>query len=156
MNDMVWCSSCGTEVSLARAVAELPCPVCGKTEYFVVASDAEQDALLSLAERMQRIGCWEVAEGAFRRCLDQGYITQADFNLSTRTLQWRRECVDAARGFLRSADSSLPEKQLGSLLQQNDFDDYTIVWVMNEYSGFRHVRRGKTQFVEVHDGKQKT
>lgn len=154
MDDMVWCSSCGAEVSLARAVAELPCPFCGKTEYFVVASDAEQDALLSLSERMQRIGCWEVAEGAFQRCLDQGYISQADFNLSTCTLRWRKECVDAARGFVLSSGSSLPEQQLISLLQQEGYDDYTVAWVLSEYSGFRHVKRGRMNFVEVHDGKK--
>ena len=154
MTDQIWCSSCGEEVSLARAVAELPCPVCGKTNYFVVATDAEHDALLSLFERMQRIGCWEVAEGALRRCLDQGYISQADYNLSAGTLSWRRDCVDAARSILSASVGPVSAGELQSQLVP-DYDDYTVAWLLSEYSGFRHVKSGRSVYYEVPHGNEK-
>lgn len=155
MNDLIWCSSCGTEVSLARAVAELPCPACGSTDYFVLATDAEYDALLSLAERMQRIGCWEVAEAALRRCRDQGYISTADCNLSLRALSWRKECADVARDLIRSSSSALTVDQLRSLLL-NEYDEYTVDWLLSEFTGLRRVPFDKTFIVEVPHAAQET
>lgn len=155
MDDLIWCSSCGTEVSLARAVAELPCPACGSTDYFVLATDAEYDALLSLAERMQRIGCWEVAEASLRRCRDQGYISTADCNLSLRALSWRKECADVARDLIRSSSSALTVDQLRSLLL-NEYDEYTVDWLLSEFTGLRRVPFDKTFIVEVPHAAQET
>ena len=155
MNDLIWCSSCGTEVSLARAVAELPCPSCGGTDYFVLATDTEYDALLSLSERMQRIGCWEVAEAAFRRCLDQGYITSADCNLSLRALSWRKECADVARDLVSSSESAMTIDALRSLLL-NEYDEYTVEWLLSEYTGLRRVPFDNTFIIEVSNAAQET
>lgn len=151
--DLIWCSSCGTEVSLARAVAELPCPACGSTNYFVVATDAERDALLSLSERMQRIGCWEVAEAAFRRCLDQGYITDADFNLSTCALRWRKECAGNAIDLVRSSGCALTVEALRELLL-NEYDEYTVDWLLSDFTGLRCVSRAGASYVEAPYGSQ--
>lgn len=148
MNDLIWCRSCGKDVSLARAVAELPCPCCGATDYIVMASGAEQDALLSLSERMQRIGCWEVAEAAFRRCLDAGYISSADCNLSLHALEWRKECAAAARRLVLTSDSALTVDTLRSALL-NDYDEYTVDWLLSEFSGLRRVPFGNTFIIEV-------
>lgn len=153
MNDLIWCSSCGCEVSLAHAVAELPCPRCGGKEYFVLATDAENDALLSLSERMQRVGRWDVAEAAFRRCLDQGYISQADFNLSTGALSWRRECAETACDLISGSDSALTISALRSLLLR-DYDVYTVEWVLSEFTGLRRVPFDRTFIVEVSNGEK--
>lgn len=155
MNDLIWCSSCGTEVSLARAVAELPCPGCGGTDYFVLATDAEYDALISLAERMQRIGCWEVAEAALRRCRDQGYISTADFNLSSRALSWRKECAETARDLVSSSASALTVDALRSLLL-NEYDDFTVDWLLSDYTGLRRIPFDNTFTVEVSHAAQET
>ena len=155
MNDLIWCSSCGTEVSLARAVAELPCPCCGSTSYFVLATSAEHDALLSLSERMQRIGCWEVAEAALRRCSDQGYISAADFNLSHRALLWRKECADVARDLIGSSESALTVDELRSLLL-NEYDVFTVDWLLTDFAGLRRVPFDNTYIVEVSHAAQET
>lgn len=155
MDDLIWCSSCGNEVSLARAVAELPCQCCGSTSYFVLASSAEHDALLSLSERMQRIGCWEVAEAAFRRCYDQGYITAADRNLSLRALSWRRECAGVARDLISSSASALTLEELRSLLLE-EYDEYTVDWLLTDFSGLRRVPFDNTYIVEVSHAAQET
>ena len=155
MNDLIWCSSCGTDVSLARAVAELPCPCCGSTDYFVLATDAEYDALLSLSDRMQRIGCWEVAEAAFRRCRDQGYISTADCNLSLRALSWRKECSEVARDLIRSSSAALTVDALRSLLL-NEYDEYTVGWLLTEFTGLRRVPFDNTYIVEVPNAAQET
>lgn len=155
MNDMIWCSSCGTEVSLARAVADLPCPCCGSTSYFVLATSAEHDALLSLSERMQRIGCWDVGEAALRRCRDQGYISSADFNLSRLALLWRKECADVARGLIGSSASALTVEELRSLLL-NEYDEYTVDWLLSDFTGLRRVPFDNTYIVEVSYAAQET
>lgn len=151
MDDLIWCSACGTEASLARVVAELPCPCCGGKDYFVIATDAEYDALLSLAERMQRIGCWEVAEAAYQRCLDQGYITAADYNLSIRALSWRKECAGVARDFIRSSGSAMTVEALQTLLL-NEYDEYTVAWLLSEYTGLRRVPFDDSYIIEVPNG----
>lgn len=155
MNDLIWCSSCGAEVSLARAVAELPCPCCGSTSYFVLATSAEHDALLSLSERMQRIGCWDVAGAALRRCRDQGYITEADYNLSSRAMAWRKECVDSARDFISSSGSAVMIDDLRSALLI-DYDEYTVAWLLTDYAGLRRVPFDKSYIVEVSHAPQET
>ena len=63
--ELVWCSNCRADVSLAHAVAEMPCPACGGKEYFVAADDGSADALLFKAERMMRLGRWSEAAAAF-------------------------------------------------------------------------------------------
>lgn len=153
MPDLVWCRSCGKDVSLARAIAELPCPSCKATDYIVIASAAEQDALLSLSERMQRIGCWEVAEAAFRRCLDAGYISSADCNLSLHALAWRKECAAAARRLVLTSDPALTADALRSALLR-DYDEYTVDWLFSEFTGLRFVLSGNERIVEVPHGKQ--
>ena len=155
MNDLIWCRSCGNDVSLARVVAELPCPSCGATDYMVIASGAEQDALLSLSERMQRIGCWEVAEAAFRRCFDAGYISAADCNLSIHALEWRKECSVAARRLILSSESVITVDALRSALL-NDYDEFTVDWLLSEFTGLRRVPFGNTFIVEVPHAAQET
>ena len=67
--EMAWCSKCHTDVSLAHAVAELPCPACGSKSFFLVADDSQRETLLFEAERMMRLGRWPDASDALRRCL---------------------------------------------------------------------------------------
>lgn len=155
VNDLIWCSSCGTEVSLARAVADLPCPGCGGVNYFVLATDKEHDALLSLAERMQRIGCWEVAEAAFRRCLEAGYISAADCNLSLHALAWRKDCASVARRLILHSDSAVTIDALRAALLK-DYDEYTVDWLLSEFTGLRRVPFGSTFIVEVPHAAQET
>lgn len=155
MNDLIWCRSCGKDVSLARVVAELPCPSCGATDYMVIAYGAEQDALLSLSERMQRIGCWEVAEAAFRRCLDAGYISSADCNLSLHALAWRKECAAAARRHVQASDSAVTADALRAALLK-DYDEFTVDWLLSEFTGLSFVPFGNTFIVEVPHAAQET
>ncbi len=151
MDDLVWCCSCGQSASLAQAVAELPCRCCGGKNYFVAVSSAGEDALLSLSERMQRVGDWEVAEAAFRRCFESGFISAADYHLSLHQLEFRKECADSAVKMIRSSSSALTVSELKSSLE-NDFDQYTVSWLMSDFSGIRLVPFGSTYIVEVADG----
>lgn len=148
MDDLVWCSSCGLSASLAQAITESPCSRCGSRSYFCVTSAAEEDALLSLAERMQRVGEWDVSETAFRRCYASGYISAADLNLSLSQLSFRRECADAACALIRSSSSALTVSDLRSLLL-SEYDDFTVSWLLSDYSGLRLVPFDSTYIVEV-------
>lgn len=148
MEDLVWCSSCGLSASLAQAVAELPCSRCGSRSYFCATSSTEEDALLSLAERMQRVGEWELAETAFRRCFSSGFISSADLHLSLHQLSFRRECADAACTLIRSSSSALTVSDLRSLLLA-EFDDFTVSWLLSDYTGIRLVPFDSTYIVEV-------
>ena len=151
MNDMVWCRSCGQSASLAQAVAELPCSCCGSRNYISILTSNEEDALLSLSERMQRVGDWEVAEAAYRRCFQAGYISSADFNLSMTQLQWRKECASAAVALIRSSSVALTVSELRSYLE-NEFDQFTVSWLMSDFVGLRLVPFDSTYVVEVADG----
>jgi len=148
MDDLVWCSSCGLSASLAQAVSECPCSRCGSRSYFCATSSAEEDALLSLAERMQRVGEWELSESAFRRCFAAGYISAADLRLSLSQLSFRRECADAACTLIRSSSSALTVSDLRSLLL-TEYDDFTVSWLLSDYSGLRLVPFDSTYIVEV-------
>ena len=80
--EMAWCSKCHADVSLAHAVAELPCPACGGTSFFLMADDGQRETLLFEAERMMRLGRWPDAADALKRCFDRELISAADLNLS--------------------------------------------------------------------------
>ena len=148
VDDMVWCRSCGRSASLTQAVAGSACSGCGSVNYFAVPGSAEEDALLSLSERMQRVGEWDLAEAAFRRCLAAGYISAADFNLSCTQLRWRQECADAACSLIRSSDSALTVPELRSLLL-SEYDQFTVDWLFSDFSGIRLVPFDTTYIVEV-------
>ena len=148
MDDFAWCCSCSRTVSLEHAIAELPCPGCGGSDYFVVTGSAEQDALLSLAERMQRVGRWAVAENAIRRCAERGYISDADCALSIHNLVWRMECVGTARNLICESVSPLTVSELRSALLR-DYDTYVVDWLLQEFTGLRLVPAGDTYVVEV-------
>lgn len=148
MESFVWCRSCSRTVSLEHAIAELPCPSCGGSDYFVVTGSAEQDALLSLSERMQRIGRWEVAEKAIRRCADRGYISAADCALSIHNLAWRRECACSACSMIEDSPAALTVAELRSSLLR-DYDTYVVDWLLQEFAGLRLVPFGDTYVVEV-------
>lgn len=148
MQDLVWCKSCGLSASLAQAVAKLPCSRCGSISYFCATSSAEEDALLSLAERMQRVGEWELARAAFVRASSSGFISPADLRLSLSQLSFRRECADAACTLIRASSSALTVSELRSLLL-SEFDDFTVSWLLSEYSGLRLIPFDSTYIVEV-------
>lgn len=137
MIDLVWCRSCGLPASLVQAALNEPCSRCGSVSYLSIDDSSEEDALLSLSERMQRIGQWDIAEAAFRRCFDLGFISAADLNLSLRQLSWRKECVSAAVDAVRSAPSPIFVEDLKAALA--DFDEYTLSWLLSEFSGLRLV-----------------
>lgn len=147
MEDIVWCRSCFQSVSLAHAVADLPCPGCGKVNYMIVSSSAEQDAHLSLVERMQRLGRWDAARSALLDCRLHGFMDMADFNLTSTTLEWRKQCADAALDAIAASPSALTIQDLRPLL--NDFDDYTFQWLLREYHGIHLVPFDDTYIVEA-------
>lgn len=127
----VWCVGCGADGSLARAVASLPCPVCGAEDWFVAVSEDDGDSLLDLSERMQRLGCWDVAESALVRCRDLGFITQADYRLSVGALRWRQKCASfAAKLFSAGLDADDLREKLSE-----EFDALTADWLLKNYVG---------------------
>lgn len=103
---------------------------------------------MSVAERMQRVGDWEVSKAAFRRCLSSGFMTAADFNLSLSQLSERMDCATAACDCVRSASFSLTVSELRSMLLR-DFDEYTVSWVLSDFAGLTLVPFGSTYVVEV-------
>ena len=129
--NMVWCAECGADGTLARAVAELPCTNCGKTNWFIATND--RDSLLDLSERMQCIGCWEVAETALIRCRELDLISQADFNLTHCALEVRHECADAAVELVEAAES-IDMATLRDVLTEQ-FDPFTVHWLFTKYKG---------------------
>ncbi len=144
--ELAWCCKCHTDVSLARAVAELPCPRCGATTYFLIAGDAERDALLSESERMMRIGRWPEAKRALLSCSELGLISVADYNLSFATLEWRKNCVEAAIGMISAR--AVPLSDFREALAK-DYDKFVIGWVLREFRGIRLVPDGGSYLVEV-------
>lgn len=144
--ELAWCCKCHTDVSLARAVAELPCPRCGATTYFLIAGDAERDALLSESERMMRIGRWPEAKRALLSCSERGLISVADYNLSFATLEWRKNCVETAVGMVSAR--AVPLSDFREALAK-DYDKFVIGWVLREFRGIRLVPDGGSYLVEV-------
>ena len=98
--ELAWCRKCHADVSLAHAIAELPCPSCGAKTYFIIVESADREALLGESERMERLGRWEDAADALEECRKRGLISAADFNLSSANLEWRRQCATAAVSLL--------------------------------------------------------
>lgn len=143
--ELVWCSNCRADVSLAHAVAEMPCPACGGREYFVAADDGSADALLFKAERMMRLGRWSEAAAAFRACFEMGLISAAEFNLSSANLEWRRQCAAAAVDLVACGGIRLDAFR-GAL--SAEFDEYVVKWLLKEYRGIRLVPDGKSYIVE--------
>lgn len=141
IENLVWCASCGADASLARAVAELPCEACGDVNWFIAASADDRDAILDLAERMQRISCWEVAESALRRCRELEFITEADYRLTLSTLRFRHDCANAADELIAAGE--IDANVLRDVLTEQ-FDPYTVHWLFTKYKGLAfEVRHGK-------------
>ena len=146
--DFSWCSRCGADVSLAHAVAELPCPECGAVEYTIIVDSVEHDAMLSKAERMQRLGRWEEAASIFADCLSEELISQADFNLSMNELKWRRDAAAFAAGLIEGNGGSLPVERFRQRMEA-EYDQFVAQWLLREYQGFRMVSGKDSNAVEV-------
>lgn len=143
--ELAWCSKCHADVSLAHAVAELPCPSCGGASYFLLAGNCQQEVLLAESERMMRLGRWQDAETVLRRCFDLGLISAADLNLSAANLEWRKQCAKAAADLV--AYGGLPVASFRSALSA-EYDEYVVDWLLREYRGLRLVPSGNTYIVE--------
>ena len=97
---------------------------------------------------MQRVGEWDIARAAFVRACESGFISSADLRLSLSQLSFRRECADAACTLIRSSSSALTVSELRSLLL-SEFDDFTVSWLLSDFSGIRLVPFDSTYIVEV-------
>lgn len=148
MEDLCWCRSCYSSVSLAHALASLPCPRCGASDYLIITDDPDRDILLSTFDRMQRVARWDEAEAAIRRCLDYDYISQADYNLSMASLVCRRECAASAAACIKESGGRCLVTDLRNALAR-DYDSFTINWLLQEYSGIRLVSSGRRFYAEV-------
>lgn len=146
-----WCCKCQNDASLARAVAELPCPKCGSVSYFIVSEDGQRDSLLNESERMMRLGRWSEAERALEEC--RSLMSDADFNLSSVTLSWRRECAASALDALVAG--SVPLDMFHACMV-SEFDEYVVDWMLREFRGIRLVPDGGSYLVEVCHGEQET
>lgn len=144
--DIAWCSKCHTDVSLAHAVAELPCPSCGSKMYFLIVDDGERETLLGEAERMMRVGRWADAAAALYECKKRGLVSTADFNLSATNLEWRKQCAAAAVDLV--AVEGMPLAEFRAALE-NEFDSFVVDWLLQSCKVIRLVRAGKSYIVEV-------
>lgn len=144
--ELAWCCKCQTDVSLARAVAELPCPCCGSVEYFLIAGNVERDSLLSESDRMMRIGRWPEAEKALRVCRERELISIADFNLSFSNLEWRKGCAASAASLV--CESAVPLVEFRNALVR-EYDEYVVDWLLREFRGIRLVPDGGSYLVEA-------
>lgn len=143
---MAWCSKCQTDVSLAHAVAELPCPSCGSNSYFLIVDDGERETLLGEAERMMRIGRWLDASAALSECRNRGLISDADFNLSSANLEWRKQCAAAAVDLVAMEGMPLPDFRAAL---ESEFDSFVVDWLLRDCRMFRLVPDGGGYIVEV-------
>lgn len=146
--EMAWCLNCREDVTLAHAVAELPCPSCGGCEYFVAIDEGGQEALFSKAERMQRIGRWAAAAEIYSSCASKGLMSAADLNLSMATLEWRRACAVAGASLIQDSGGEIPLEDFRAELQDS-FEDYVVAWLLHEYQDIRTVMRDGGYVVEV-------
>ncbi len=151
--EITWCSKCLTDVSFAHAVAELPCPKCGATSFFVIADDGKRDLLLSESERMMRIGRWAEAENVLRECMSLELISAPDFNLSLANIEWRKQCAVSAVAYLEEASAPVALPALRTRLAR-EFDEYVVDWMLREFRGIRLVPDGGSYLVEVCHGEQ--
>jgi len=89
-----WCTTCHADVSLAHAIAELPCPDCGEVSYFAAISDGRRDDLISEAERYMRLGQWDAAKDKYRQCRELDLITETERIRLTVNLELRRNAYE--------------------------------------------------------------
>lgn len=144
--DIAWCSKCHKDVSLARAVAELPCPSCGSKSYFLIVDDGDRETLLGEAERMMRLGRWSDAAAALGECWERGLISAADFNLSSASLEWRKQCAAAAVDLVAIERMLLPDFRAAL---EADFDSFVVDWLLRDCRVIRLVPAGDGYVVEV-------
>lgn len=144
--DIAWCSKCHEDVSLAHAVAELPCPSCGAKTYFMIVESADKEALLGESERMMRLGRWDDAGDALAECRKRGLISAADYNLSSANLEWRRRC--AASAIALASGSGVPLAEFRAALIE-EFDAFVVDWLLQECRLIRLVPAGCGYIVEV-------
>ena len=144
--ELAWCRKCHADVSLAHAIAELPCPSCGAKTYFIIVESADREALLGESERMERLGRWEDAADALEECRKRGLISAADFNLSSANLEWRRQCATAAVSMLSSGGVPLPKFRAAL---EADFDSFVVDWLLQDCRLIRLVPAGSNYIVEV-------
>ena len=144
--ELAWCRKCHADVSLAHAIAELPCPSCGAKTYFIIVESADQETLLGESERMERLGRWEDAADALEECRKRGLISAADFNLSSANLEWRRQCATAAVSLLSSGGVPLPKFRAAL---EADFDSFVVDWLLQDCRLIRLVPAGSNYIVEV-------
>lgn len=143
--EMAWCTKCHTDVSLAHAVAELPCPSCGSKTFFLMVDDGRREALLLESERMMRLGRWSDASEVLRRCYELELVSAADLNLSVANLEWRKQCAAAAGNLV--AGGGLPLDSFRAALVA-EYDEYVVEWLLREYRGIRLVPDGGSYLVE--------
>lgn len=144
--ELAWCRKCHADVSLAHAIAELPCPSCGAKTYFIIVESADRETLLGESERMERLGRWEDAADALEECRKRGLISAADFNLSSANLEWRRQCATAAVSLLSSGGVPLPKFRAAL---EADFDSFVVDWLLQDCRLIRLVPAGSNYIVEV-------
>ena len=144
--ESAWCIKCHRTVSLASAIAEIPCPECGGTNFLLLVDDGKREKLLSEAERMMRLGRWGDAKEALDSCFDAGLISAGERNLSGAQLEWRRQCAAAAEEITSSSVCMSVDDFRAALVEQ--FDPYVVAWVLRDYRGIRLVAHGKTYDVE--------
>ncbi len=144
--ELAWCCKCHADVSLAHAIAELPCPSCGAKTYFMIVESADREALLGESERMTRLGRWEDAADALAECHKRGLISAADFNLSMTNLEWRQQCAAAAVALLSSG--GVPLSEFRATLEA-EFDSFVVDWLLQDCRLIRLVPDGRGYIVEV-------
>ena len=144
--ELAWCKNCQKVVSLARAVAELPCPGCGMKEYQITSDCGRRDELLFTAERMMRIGRWAEASAAVTQAFEDALISAADKNLTMADLEWRKQCAASAAEML--ADGQMPLDVFRERLV-SQYDGFVVDWLLREYHGIRLIPSGCTYAVEV-------
>ena len=144
--ELAWCRKCHADVSLAHAIAELPCPSCGAKTYFIIVESADREALLGESERMERLGRWEDAAAALEECRKRGLISAADFNLSSTRLEWRGQCASAAVALLTSGGVPLPKFRAAL---EAEFDSFVVDWLLQDCRLIRLVPAGSNYIVEV-------
>lgn len=145
--EFAWCGNCHADVSLAHAMAELPCPDCGSRSYFFIADadDSQREKLLFESERLARLGCWSGAAVALCESRKRGLISVADFNLSSATLEWRRQCATTAADLV--ANGHLLLDSFRTMLVA-EYDERVVEWLLNEYCGIRVISEDGTYIVE--------
>lgn len=149
--ELAWRSKRQADMLIAHSVEDLPCPYCDSTTYFMLKEDGRREAMLAESERMMRLGRWSEAERALEEC--RSLMSDADFNLSSVTLGWRRECAASALAALVAG--SVPLDMFHACMV-SEFDEYVVDWMLREFRGIRLVPDGGSYLVEVCHGEQET